>query len=280
MIAKAAVFWHTAMERIFWGSIHLMESRYGRRWNRDELLIAFNYYCQTPFGRLHKSNPDIVSLANLMGRTPDALAMKLVNFASLDPVHKARGVKGLVNGGSMEKEVWKEFHSDWSALTLESQSAREKLGEKERVPADEDLAPGLPGDRTEEVVLRKARLVQGFFRRAVLTAYGETCAMCRIGYPEIIIASHIIPWSRNERRRADPTNGLALCAFHDKVFDRGFVSIDSTNRILLSDRARVHAPSRMHQVGLLDIEGRALRLPERFAPDDVAIKYHRENLFR
>ena len=56
-----------------------------RRWTRSELLAALNMYCQLPFGRLHASNPAIIQLAHAMERSPAALAMKLVNIASLDP---------------------------------------------------------------------------------------------------------------------------------------------------------------------------------------------------
>ena len=55
------------------------------RWTRQQLKLAFHLYCQLPFGRLHRRNPEIVDLAELLGRTPSAVAMKLVNFASLDP---------------------------------------------------------------------------------------------------------------------------------------------------------------------------------------------------
>ena len=65
------------------------------KWTRAHLLIALNLYCKLPFGRLHRNNPIIVQVAEKMGRTPNSLAMKLCNFASLDPVQKARGIKGL-----------------------------------------------------------------------------------------------------------------------------------------------------------------------------------------
>jgi len=64
-------------------------------WSRDELLVAFNAYCRIPFGRLHSGNPEIIKLARLLGRSPNAVAMKLVNFASFDPAHRGRGVRGL-----------------------------------------------------------------------------------------------------------------------------------------------------------------------------------------
>ena len=38
-----------------------------RNWSRDELLAAFNLYCRTPFGRLHRGNPDIIALAGRLG---------------------------------------------------------------------------------------------------------------------------------------------------------------------------------------------------------------------
>lgn len=55
--------------------------RPAKLWTRDELLIAFNLYCRTPFGRLHRGNPDIIAMAELLGRTPSSVSMKLCNFA-------------------------------------------------------------------------------------------------------------------------------------------------------------------------------------------------------
>ena len=57
-----------------------------QQWTREQTLIALNLYCQLTFGQLHRRNPLIVATALMIERTPDALAMKLVNLASLDPV--------------------------------------------------------------------------------------------------------------------------------------------------------------------------------------------------
>jgi len=54
------------------------------RWTREQLIATLDLYCRTPFGRLHRINPDVVTLAEAIGRTPSAVAMKLVNFASFD----------------------------------------------------------------------------------------------------------------------------------------------------------------------------------------------------
>jgi hypothetical protein len=61
-----------------------------KNWTPDDLLVAFRLYCRTPFGRLHRNNPEIIELARLMGRTPSSVGMKACNFASLDPAQQAR----------------------------------------------------------------------------------------------------------------------------------------------------------------------------------------------
>ena len=98
-----------------------------KNWARDELLVAFNLYCRTPFGRLHQSNPDVVAAAKALGRTPGSVAMKLVNFASLDPVQKARGIKGLKNAAAADEDVFKEFDQDWERLAVDSEAAMAHL---------------------------------------------------------------------------------------------------------------------------------------------------------
>jgi hypothetical protein len=66
-----------------------------KSWSRDEILVAFNVYCRTPFGRLHARNPEIADLATRMGRTPAALAMKCCNLAGFDAAQRERGIVGL-----------------------------------------------------------------------------------------------------------------------------------------------------------------------------------------
>jgi len=95
----------------------------------------------------------------------------------------------------------------------------------------------------------------------------------------LIIASHIIPWSENEKRRADPTNGIALNALYDKAFDRCLITFDEQLRVVLSsDLSRSLAQSPEAQK-LFKIEGRSLRLPTRFRPDEEALASHREKFF-
>lgn len=57
-----------------------------RLWTREELMLAINLYAKLPFGKMDHRNKEVQQLAILINRTSDAVARKLGNFASLDPV--------------------------------------------------------------------------------------------------------------------------------------------------------------------------------------------------
>ena len=62
-------------------------------WEREELIIAFNLYCRIPFGRIHNSNQNIIKIAEILGRSPSSVSMKMCNFARFDPQLKKRNIK-------------------------------------------------------------------------------------------------------------------------------------------------------------------------------------------
>lgn len=85
-------------------------------WTKDELILALNLYLKLPFGKLHSRTPEIIHLAHLLGRTPSSIAMRLNNFASVDPYHQQRGIGGLPGGKKQVEPIWKEFINDKQAL--------------------------------------------------------------------------------------------------------------------------------------------------------------------
>jgi putative restriction endonuclease len=98
-----------------------------RAWTEHELLIAMNVYCQLPFGKLHRTNPLIMAVAERMNRTPSSLSMKLCNFASFDPALQARGVKGLAGASRADGKIWNDFTADWQTMSDKSEAAFERL---------------------------------------------------------------------------------------------------------------------------------------------------------
>lgn len=246
-----------------------------RAWRREELLLALRLYFHTPFGRLHRGNPEILRLAKDLGRTPSAVAMKASNFASLDPGLAARGVTGLRGVSKADREIWAEAHRDLTWFAIESEMARATATAE---PSPEK-ATRPPAGLTEIETTRNERRVQSFFRATVLAAYDERCAITGLSIPELLNAGHIIPWRDDVDRRADPTNGIALNTLHDRAFDRGLITFDESLRLLVSSQLRVPRTQMFHQTALLAFEGSQLRIPDRYPPDPDALRYHRDSVF-
>lgn len=204
--------------------------------------------------------------------------MKLCNFASLDPAQQARGIKGLSAASRADAALFDEFSNNWVSLAAESEEARERLKANFKPLGTVERNAELVGP-TEVSRAIKVRRVQGLFRATVLASYDFTCALSGINIPDLLVASHIIPWAQDESQRLNPRNGIALSALHDRAFDRGLITLDHTLTVVVSKRLRVAAPSEIHRIALVQLEGRRMRLPSRFEPDLKAIAWHREHIF-
>ncbi len=72
-------------------------------WTREEMILVLNLYLKLPFGRMDRRNPDVIHLAEIIGRTPNAVALRLVNYASYDPILQQRGISGVLFCGERRK---------------------------------------------------------------------------------------------------------------------------------------------------------------------------------
>ena len=200
---------------------------------REELLVALNLYHKLPFGQFHSENPTIIDLARALGRSSSSLAMKLSNFASLDPTLKLRGIKGLDGASALDRSTWIEFHANLEESVPASEAAVRKLF---RVGGTAELQV-LPGEgfkisgrrvwgATDVLANTKVRRGQEYFREAVLNNFGGRCGVSRLCIRQLLIASHIMPWSNYPSHRLDVRNGLCLSRLHDAAFDCGLISFD------------------------------------------------------
>jgi putative restriction endonuclease len=248
-----------------------------RDWTREELIVAFNLYCKIPFGRIHIRNPLIIELARAIGRTPSAVSWKLANFARLDPALKKRNIAGATHGSRAEVEVWNEFNSNWENLAFESERSLLQMTSPMPVPIVERTE--FPDGKTRETIIR-ARVNQGFFRAAVLAAYGGRCCITGLSIPELLNASHIVPWSVDVKNRTNPKNGLCLNAFHDRAFDCGLLTVTPDLKVRLSPRLK----QKMSEIGpkkfLRSYDGASITPPRHFVPSVDFLRYHNENVFR
>jgi putative restriction endonuclease len=250
------------------------------KWTREELIIAFNLYCKIPFGRIHIHNPEIISLAKALGRTPSAVSWKLANFASLDPSLKKRNIAGASHGSKADLEVWNEFNSDWNRLAFESEKLlAQKMGGQIEDVSDIEVIY-LPKTGIERETLVKIRVNQSFFRRSVLAAHNFQCCITGLEIPELLNASHIIPWAKDEANRVNPRNGLCLNAIHDRAFDRGLLTITPDFRVKISNSIKQENTSNAVKDFLIRYDGLEISKPARFLPDLKFLQYHNSNVFK
>jgi len=236
-------------------------------------MLAYRLYCEIPFGKMHHRNERVIQLARLLGRTPGSVALRLVNFAHLDPALQARGIRGMSNVSSLDREVANAFATNWDSAVEATAKAWAAMEPSE--PAD-----AIVEGPTEGVATAKVRLTQRFFRRAVLAAYDFSCCACQIETRELLVASHIIPWSVNSKERTNPRNGLAFCALHDRAFDAGLLTVSPSYVLRISPELRRFQQLSLIRVGFLDLAGERIRLPSRFVPEQRFLRYHNRVVFK
>ncbi|AJC64989.1 HNH endonuclease [Dickeya oryzae] len=249
-------------------------------WTRDQLLVAFTLYSRLPFGKLHSRNPEIIDYAKLIGRTPSALAMKLVNIASLDPVIIDSGRTGLSQASKADRELWQELERDPQAFEQQCQQAVTALTAPDDTSqhALEAAPPDYYGH--ERMAITTVRVGQQQFRKRVLKAYDERCCITGLEEPILLIASHIRPWKDIAEHRLDPSNGLCLSALHDKAFDKGLIGFNDHLELMLSPRLKMLS-SEIVQNQFEQYEGKQLHLPTdpHHHPKLEHIRHHRKHLF-
>lgn len=246
-----------------------------RLWTRDELILAINLYCKLPFGKMHNRTPEIRELAALIDRTPGSVARKLGNFASFDPTLKARGIGGLPNASKLDAQIWNEFYNNWDAALIESEKllAKKKnttIEKLNHVDVREIMRVGLEKER-----LVKVRVNQSIFRTMILATYNNRCCITGISNPELLVASHILPWSVDEKNRLNPMNGLALNALHDRAFDNHLITVDAdTYKLRISSKLKTKDTVKSIQQNFLRFESKEIFLPDKFLPDRNFLSIH------
>lgn len=259
-----------------------------KKWTRDELLVVLNLYHKLTFGQLHARQPVIVALAEKLGRGANSVAMKLCNFASLDPALKLRGIKGLVGASALDRALWDEFHADLNEAVPASEGAlRTLFGADEG--SDLEVLPNEgvrvrkrpshgPTETTANVKLRRG---QEYFRDAVLNNFGGRCGVTELAVRELLIASHILPWGTHVAERLNVRNGICLSRLHDAAFDRGLIAFDDKLRLLLSPRLKAELPQRSVAENFGAYAGETLHFPDDAAPPELAfLSQHRASIFR
>jgi len=120
-----------------------------------------------------------------------------------------------------------------------------------------------------EIIQRRGQAV---FKKKLLADYTE-CAICGMGEPSLLIASHIKPWKHSSNlERLDIFNGLLLCPNHDRLFDQGFITFSDNGTMIISN---LLTQKTKNLLGLAD------NLQIYLVEDHKKyIEWHRENCFK
>ena len=245
-------------------------------WTREETIVAFNVYCKIPFKNSSKSHPTVIKYANIIGRSPSALNMKIGNFGRLDPELKAKGITGLVHGSKLEEDVWNEFNGNWEKLAFESE---ELIANFQNKKIEEFDIENFPEGKERETTI-KTRVNQSFFRSTILSSYNLKCCITGLSIPDFLVASHIKPWSKDKENRTNPHNGLCLNSIHDKAFDKGFITVTPDFKIRVSKYFDDFSEDKSVNDFFLKFDNQKIIKPERFLPSKEFLDYHYRVIFK
>lgn len=176
-----------------------------------------------------------------------------------------------------EDKMWEHYQKAGSPEEITKQLSSEKIESLEHLTESEtiDFSSKEGKDALRSV---KTRLNQGFFRKMILCEYRNQCAITGLNIPEVLRASHIIPWAEDEENRLNPCNGLCLSATYDAAFDRHLISFDDDYRMVLSSELKEYYTNQAFQDYFKSKEGEKIVLPKKFHPDKKLMQKHRELL--
>jgi putative restriction endonuclease len=125
-------------------------------------------------------------------------------------------------------------------------------------PAD---LPDTPLRREYATRTVRQRLFQAEFRRRVVDAYRERCALCRLRHRALLDAAHITA----DSDAGEPTvsNGMSLCKLHHAAFDGFFFTVTPDYRVVVRPSILAETDGPMLLVALQQIDGSLIDLPTR-----------------
>lgn len=229
--------------------------------------------------RKKKTDPDYPTILNFPNRTSYLrsrfCSSAIKNFAKF--IYQSQI-------DSFEKDIFQKADEEKDSKQFEKAVTKrlKKLTQKDEIFKFEDefFESDLSISSKEGIdVLRtvKTRLNQHTFHKLVFKFYGDRCCLTGLDIPDLLNASHIVPW-REHTHRLDPANGLCLNALHDKAFDQGYITLDRDYRVVVSPT--IADKDKEERKLILDYEGAKIRLPSHYSPSQEFLEYHRKHIFK
>lgn len=186
-----------------------------------------------------------------------------------------------MSGGAKQvKPIWDKYHQNKEALLFESEMILSKYENRDIEEKYQNILYEINDLKgLERMSVVKARVNQYVFREIVLTNYCFKCAVTGISISQLLVASHIIPWSKNEQERLNPENGICLSSTWDKAFDKGLVGITPDFNLIFSKKLKEKSSNNYYSTLFAPYENRTIIQPEKYMPRREFLEYHLDNVF-
>lgn len=158
-------------------------------------------------------------------------------------------------------KIWPTYVAEWRPSELKVQLAFSAIAETSEAKIVWGVSE--PPARRYSFQLIRQRLHQATFREAVLTAYGNRCAISGLPEPRLLDAAHIIADGHIDLGQPIVPNGLPMSKIHHAAFDANLIGIDPDFRIHVSEALLSIDDGPMLEHGFKDMAGQAIRLPGR-----------------
>jgi len=93
-------------------------------------------------------------------------------------------------------------------------------------------------DTRETKSQQKIRIGQQKLRELTLKNYNHECAFCEIQENDLLVAGHIVRWADDKRNRGSLENVIAMCEFHDPLFENGYFTLTKNLEIELHPKLK------------------------------------------
>lgn len=115
------------------------------------------------------------------------------------------------------------------------------------------------------------RVGQEKLRKELLELHHGMCQVSGEARRDLLVCSHIVPWSKDKENRLNPDNALLLAFNYDYLFDKGYITFDDDGYVIISEEVK----------GRFGIkESDRLRQKELTNATKQFLEYHRIHIFK
>ncbi len=165
------------------------------------------------------------------------------NFTILDTSQEIISRQWLSDLKFSDSTVSENAPSAWIKFILGELKEGSSQNQNQQLELTEEVYTNAENEVIRNV---KVRVTQGKFRDALLER-DQKCLVCGLHLKNLLLASHIKPWSKSlPHEKVDPNNGLLLCDMHDALFDKGYITFKDNGHITISDQICVEDYSKLN----------------------------------